>query len=606
MAKQAHLQAILSAVNRISPVLAKVSGDVAKTKGVIGALNTINFAAAQRRLGMLHKTFRDVGSAARNSLAGLGLPATVGLGAAAFGFVSAARGALEYAGALQDASDNTGMAMGVMQQYQAAFMAGGVAAEDFTGAVTKLNKGMAEASAGKDKTLAALFTKLRIPLRDARGQIRNVADVLPELSDAFEKNTNPAVRARIAMELFGKSGAKLLAVLGKGGKSMAEARAEAQRLGAVLSDLAIQGPVIDKFGKRAGGLDDLGDSLGMLGQQARVQIAEAFGKAAPALNLATQSLQEWIAANKDLIQQNLGGYIERAAIAFKGWVDSGGMERLGQQLERIVSGIGSFVDAMGGMRNVLIGLGVLVLAGPVASLFSLGFALARLGAVIIPMVIGAVGKLGLLVGVFARIRNAVAAMVLVFALNPAMLAFTVAAVAIAGVGYLIYRNWSTIGPMLAGVWASVSAGAAAFWERTKALFNSGIALVNGLLQAWDPLSFISAAWDRVLDYFRGLWERIRPLIEPILNAVGSAARFMGGMVPNYAAPAPVGAVGFAGQTPLARAGGLGAPGARVQGEMRVRFENAPPGMRVEPGVTNTPGLGLDSQVDYGRRGGGIG
>jgi hypothetical protein len=37
---------------------------------------------------------------------------------------------------------------------------------------------------------------------------------------------------------------------------------------------------------------------------------------------------------------------------------------------------------------------------------------------------------------------------------------------------------------------------------------------------------------------------------------------------------------------------------RVQGQMVVRFENAPPGTRVDPGTTNQPGLDFDPDVGY--------
>lgn len=603
MAKQAHLQAILSAVDRLSPVLGRITGAAMRTKLGLGVLNTVNFSVAQRKLGMLQKTFRDVGSSSRNVLSGLGLPASVSLGALGFGFVAAGRGALEYAGALQDAADNTGMAIGALQEYQTAFEAAGVSSEDFTTAVSKLNKGIADAAAGKDKGLASLMTRLRIPLRDAKGALRGVEQVLPELSDAFAKNTNPALRTRMAMELFGKSGAKLIAIMMKGGASLAEARGEAQRLGAVLSDQA------------TGGLDDVGDAFGVLNRQVKVQTAEAFGVAAPAILAATKGLQEWIARNKDLILQRLSGYITRVADAFRGWVESGGIERLAAGLERLVDGTVNFVRSVGGMRNLLIGMGALLLAGPVSALVSLGAAVARVALVALPML----GKAMLLVG-------------RIFLLNPIGLVVT----AIAGAAYLIYRNWSTVGPFFARMWDGIKGSAMTAWNVLRFLFSwtplgivvnnwgaittylgelwtsitgavtGGLDAVGKQLSDWDPLHWVREAWDPVLSFLGEVWDQVSVIVGPMLRLVGAGANAFGRALGSVATvaeqqfgPNSQQQYGprFGTPTPLVSAGAMQGA-ARVQGDMRVRFENAPPGMRVDPGTTTSPGLGFNPDVGY--------
>jgi hypothetical protein len=661
MAKQAHLQAILSAVDRISPVLRGVVGSAVRTRLGLTALNTVSFGGLTRKLGMLQKTARDVGSASRNVLGGLGLPATVGLGALGFGFLAAGRSALEYAGAVQDATDNTGMAIAAFQEYQLAFEAGGVAAEEYTGAVTKLNKGIGEAAVGKDKGLAGLMTKLRIPLRNAKGEIRSVEEMLPELADAFKKNENPAVRTRMAMELFGKSGAKLVAIMMQGGASLAQARKEAQRLGAVLSD------------ESTGRLDDLGDAFGVLNRQVKVQTAEAFGVAAPAILAATKSLQEWIANNKGLLQQQIGGYITRVAGAFQAWVESGGFERLAAGIRNVVDGFSNFVRSVGGFRNVLLGIGALILAGPVAALVSLGAAVSRLVLVALPMLLKAIALIGR-----------------AFLLNP--IGLVISAIALGG--YLIYRNWSTVGPFFQGLWGRITNAATVAWNVLKFLFawspmgvvvnnwgaisgymgalwprivtaakvgwnalkflfawsplgvmvnnwgaisgymgelwqavagivggawdtitgvvTGGLAQLGGLLMQWTPLALVREAWDPVVSFLTEVWEKITAIVGPMLRGITGAANTVGEFVsnkfdakstqsdqygPRFDGPGGPG-LALNVPTPLGQAGALQGPAARVQGDMRVRFENAPPGMRVDPGTTSAPGLGFNPDVGY--------
>lgn len=558
MADSFQLKAILSAVDKISPTL----------KGV------------RRGLGMTHKSFRDLGSASRGLLGGVGLAGILSFSGLAYAAINAGQGALQYAGNLQDASDKTGMAIQAMQEYQTLFEAGGVAGDEFNDSVTKLNKGLAEAGAGKDKGLAGLLTSLRIPLRDAKGQIRSVEDVLPQLADAFEKNENPAVRTRMAMELFGKAGAKMIAVLMKGGNSMMEARREALRLGTVLSDVA------------TARLDDLGDSFGLLSKQVKVQIAEAFGVAAPSIMAATAGLSEWIANNKVMLQQKLGGYIESIAKSFQGWVESGGIEKLGNGIVALVEGVGSFIDMMGGMQNVLIGVGVLMLVGPVASAVQLIAVLARMATYALPLLMGSLKMFGSTIMWVGRLLLA----------NPILAVIA----AIATAAYLIYDNWGAIGPWIAGL-----------WEDIKGVFVSGMALLSGLFFNFHPLGMIIENWEPIVDWFAGLWSRISGFIEPIFNA----AKAVGGAIASVVGSGPS-STGQAGQvlaaragrggmsttqsggSPIARgrlaeAGGLnGQQTANLNGELKVRFENAPPGMRVDQGRASQPGVSINPDVGY--------
>lgn len=529
MARQAHLQAILSAVDKISPTLRKI----------------------QTRVGMMHKTFRDVGSSSRNVLSGIGLPATLGLGALTFGLVGAARAALDYAGAIQDARDNTGLSGRAVQEYGTVFEAAGVQQDEFLAATEKLNKGLADAAAGKDKSLLSLLTKLRIPLRNMRGEIRSVEELLPELSDAFAKNENPAVRTRMAMELFGKSGGRLIAVLAQGGKSLVEARREVQRLGAVLDEEA------------TGRLDDLGDAFGVLHRQVRVQTAAAFAAAAPAILAATKGLQEWIAKNKDLLQQRVAGYIRRLAESLLAWVESGGIERLGAQIERVIDGVAEFIRSVGGMGNVLKALGVLVLIGPVASLFQLGTALVQLGIVLGGPLIAGLASLAAALG---GVQFVMAGMtVSLGALTIAALPWIVAIAAIAAGAYLIYRNWDRIGPFFAKLWDGIV-------DKVQ----KSVARITELVAQLNPLREVGGAIGGFLaDAF----------IPDPMQQMQTSGRSAGG--------GPL-----AGAGPLGRAGALQSPAARMQGEMRVRFENAPAGMRVEPGPAS-PGMAMN--VDVGRR-----
>lgn len=71
-------------------------------------------------------------------------------------------------------------------------------------------------------------------------------------------------------------------------------------------------------------------------------------------------------------------------------------------------------------------------------------------------------------------------------LNPIGLLIT----AIAAGGYLIYRNWSTIGPFFRGLWAEISTG-----------FSGGIGSIVTTLVNFSPLGLFYRAFAGVLSYF---------------------------------------------------------------------------------------------------------
>ncbi|RJG06245.1 hypothetical protein D3870_09690 [Noviherbaspirillum cavernae] len=551
MSNKFHLQAIISAVDKISPAL----------KGIRQGINAT------------HKTFRDLGGASRGLLGSLGVPASLSFAAVAFGAQRAAQASLDYAGAIQDAAEVTGMQVEQLQSLQTVFSAAGVEADGVNEAMTKLNKGMADGAAGKDKGFAELFQRLGIPLRNARGEITSVEEALPALADAFARNENPALRTRMAMELFGKSGAKMIPILAQGRDGIRKMQEEAARLGTVVTKDSI------------GALDEMGDEIGLVMKQVRSQTAELFGEMAPFLTPIITDVKEWIAANKDLIRSEVGAWVRDVAESVKAWVAGGGLTRLKEGIGDVVSGIGTFISAIGGVKNLLLGLGALILIGPVASMGQLLMVFGRMATYVAPLLLKAflmVGKGMLLMG-------------------RAMLTTPIGiiAAAIAGAAYLIYANWDKIGPWAAALWEQLGGYFSAGWELLKTVFG------------WSPLGLIINNWEPIVGWFSSLWDRISGFVDPILQAgkavsgwVGGDESLPAGQQGMAASRSGVGAGGplsglqaGANRTPLASAGAM-SPSANLKGEMRVRFENAPPGMRVEQGTTNQRSVAFNPDVGY--------
>ena len=82
---------------------------------------------------------------------------------------------------------------------------------------------------------ARAFELLGVNIRDAEGNVRNAGDLMPEIADALDKIESPAERAAISVDLFGRAGQKLEALLEGGAKGLRKYAADAHALGTVLS-----------------------------------------------------------------------------------------------------------------------------------------------------------------------------------------------------------------------------------------------------------------------------------------------------------------------------------------------------------------------------------
>lgn len=152
--------------------------------------------------------FGGLASGLQSLLGGIGIMAT--LTAATRGFYSA----MEAGGALVDLSAQTGVAVDKLMVLQTAFDQAGMSASDVQPVIAKLQKSISEAATG-NVDAAAKFKTMGIAIKDIQGL--SADEQLAAVGEAISKIENPAQRSAMAMEVFGKSGAKLLSVFSAGG-----------------------------------------------------------------------------------------------------------------------------------------------------------------------------------------------------------------------------------------------------------------------------------------------------------------------------------------------------------------------------------------------------
>jgi len=492
----------------------------ANAAGMLAALKSVDSAsrATRKHLADVVKAGGNLGNRVGLPLAALG---TVLSGLSVAAVARSVVGFTEFAEAIQKGALAAGVTAEQFQRLKFAGEQAGVGVEDLQSALAKLNVNIGQAAAGQNKDLAALFARLGISLRDANGQVRSGAELLPELSDAFERNGNAAVRARMGMAAFGKSYASMLPLLTEGGDSLRANMTEFDRLQGAIGASEIRAA------------KDLGDEFAKLRLVFTAVGATVSKELVPVIRPLIVSLTDWWAANKRLVSVQVG----QMARDFGNWLKTIDFAAVLQGVSDFVKGMGRFVDMVGGAKNALLGFVVLINLQTLMALGSLVIALVKTGFAFSAMAIKAYAASSASVLAMLRIATvsiatagwvggisaAFATLGAVVMANP--IGLTLAAIGAAA--YLIYRNWDT-------------------------------------LKSW-----FSSFFDWIADKFMTIVNWARELAGIASSLVGSTS------VPGASAPvvrAPPGAALSALQS---RAGG------RVDGEIKISIDGAPAGTRVQ-------------------------
>jgi hypothetical protein len=166
-----------------------------------------------------------------NALGAIGVG--FGLAVVTRGLAGAAAKAIEYGDEISKAAARTGVGAEAFSELAFAAKMSDIEMSSLTTAFQKLQKKISEA--GTDTGNAAqLFEALGLEFSKFRSlepdkQFELIAEQISRIKD-------PADKARIAVELFGRSGAELLPLFEQGAEGIRKAREEAQRMGASLTD----------------------------------------------------------------------------------------------------------------------------------------------------------------------------------------------------------------------------------------------------------------------------------------------------------------------------------------------------------------------------------
>lgn len=166
--------------------------------------------------------------------------AAAAIGAGAAGLFYITKATADFADSVKDTSEALGVTTDALQQLRYAATLSGGSVEMLDTALKFLNNSAADASKTGKGPAAEAFNRLGVSARFATGQVKDVETLLLQTADAFAKMRDGPEKAALAMDIFGRDGAKLLPFLRQGSKEIRGLMEEAVQLGLVLDADAIQ------------------------------------------------------------------------------------------------------------------------------------------------------------------------------------------------------------------------------------------------------------------------------------------------------------------------------------------------------------------------------
>jgi hypothetical protein len=348
------------------------------------------------------------------------LPALAGLGAGAglVGLFEMVEKVSDSFSEMNKAAISAGLTGKEFAQLSFAAKMTDVSVESMGASMFKLNRVIGDSAAGKNKNALALFEHLGIELRDANGHMVSAAQVMPELAEAFSKTSDPAMRARMAVALFGKAGAEMLPILMAGKEELQEFAKQSDEL---------RYPFTEDDKKN---LEGYHRSMLALGVAVSGFANEIGAKLAPVLRPIIDMATEWVAKNRDWIATGITVKVQQLA------------EWLGKiPFREVLEAASDWVREMVTMGQHLGGIGTVIGAVTLA-----------LGSPLLSGVAAAIG-------IFATFGRALVQLSALMWANPIL-----AVVGVLGIAaYELYQHWDAVKAFFIDLWAGVKASFADAW-----------------------------------------------------------------------------------------------------------------------------------------------
>lgn len=261
------------------------------------------------------------------------------------GIIGIATSTAELAKDLDTAALKLNVTTTALQELRFAADQAGISQKAFDSEFQKFSLRAQQAATGAGSATAA-FRLLGVRLRDNNGNIRATDQLLEQVADGFTRVRSRADRSRLALRLFGTSGAQFVKFLKDGKGGLRALREEAQLLGGVIDeDLIVRSNEFTKSQSK----------LKFAIRGVKNVIAKEL---LPFMSRATQRTLAWVKANAALIRSNIVRFIARMAVAGR---------RLLRFMNRIIDAFNELPKASKLFLGVALAVGVLtaILSSPI-------------------------------------------------------------------------------------------------------------------------------------------------------------------------------------------------------------------------------------------------
>lgn len=479
-----EFKAIITVFDRATEPLRRINRGVAGLSAPFSGLSKA-LGGFGRELGLV-KVGNAAGAAMGKvqalggSLGGLAGPlAAMGAAASAGGLLALGNEAADFGEELDKAAIKTGETVDALAKLHHVTEAAHIETAVMDKGLIKLNRTLAEAAGGKNKSAAAMFRALKIDIGGMGKPVKTAAEILPRLSDAFMRNANAAMRTRIANTAFGKAGAELIPILQMGSAELRKQMDEYERYFGKITPQMIRS-------MRDG--DEAFDRMNAASKGLRLSIGAAL---IPTITRLAVPMTNWIVANRELVSQRVADFVSKFgnALASINW------NAVGNTLSGIAKGfaaIGRFLGPVGSTIAVLaIAFGPFIggAIGAAAAILKLGWSIGvlafRLAALAFGAVIGAIGNF---VTAIRAGYGAMAAFNLVLAANP-IGAILIGITALAAAAFLIWKYWKPIKKFFGDLWDGIAHAFTWAWNKIKPIVDAVMKAGQVLwgIMKWTPV-----------------------------------------------------------------------------------------------------------------------
>jgi len=191
----------------------------------------LNFA--QRGLARMKTGMQSVTAAAttmKGAMVGLGVVVGAGM------FARTIKGAVDYGDLLQKTAIRTGVTTEALSALSLQSDLAGSSFEELTVGLRRMQKGLTDMVAFNRGEAKDAFGVLGLSMNDAKDALKDTTGFLETIAKRLQEVKDPAAKAALAMNIFGRAGTKLLPLfeqLAQGG--MKEFMDEAERLGILIT-----------------------------------------------------------------------------------------------------------------------------------------------------------------------------------------------------------------------------------------------------------------------------------------------------------------------------------------------------------------------------------